>query len=395
MNKKLITASILLVFAIYGCGNDVPVSDDYALPDNGKPVYYQSEDTATQMQEDNETSQSEAGQSKENNSEIRLEVNSNSNKVSFRLADGSGLIERYNGYTGDVSCSFKVESVKLDVEESEITENQYRINVSFAGEKISDSKGDDAERGLKYPVRILDSNGVVIDSQQYMSKNFLKVGDRLEDFGLDINFQFIDLKPGEYTVDIFQQPENYVELANKNTKYLNPERWYSLIALNKDTKDSSYDFDIEEKWIYEYSLRNMYIDDALILHNVFNMPYDLNKTKCEIIKNETSLVINDCYSDSYYYDMENPAELLSGVPEEAIPRKIRVSYSPGGSMIDGERPAVMVTFIYRKDENDKQHGSISFWSKKGVHLTQKEWDMVLSNAEKADADKSQLAVISD
>lgn len=227
-----------------------------------------------------------------------------------------------------------------------------------------------------------------------MGDSLLKVGDRLEDSGLDINFPFVDLEPGEYTVDIFQQPENYVELANENIEYLNPERWYPLIV-HMNEESSGFDFDARAEWIYQYAMRNIYIDDNLILHNAFNTPYDLNEAKCEIRKNESSLVVDDCYSDSYYYDIENPAELLSGVPDEAMPACIRVTYSPGGSIIDGERPYVMVAFIYKKNADDKNPASIVFWSIKGANLTQDEWNMVLSDAEKAGADKSQLAVISD
>lgn len=383
MNKKLIIAGIFTVFALYGCGNDMPVPDDTIVPDDGKPVYYQSEDETEAVTE----------QPQADNDEIKLEVESDSEKVSFRLADGPGLIERYNDYTGEVSYSFRVESVKLKVEEQEYYENQYKINVSLTGEKVFDCKGDEAERGFRYIARILDSNGVVIDSENYFGKSLLKTGDRLEDSELDLSFSFLELEPDEYTVDIFQQPESYVKLAEENTEYLNPERWYSIIVYTNEESAGGYNFDARAPWVYQYAMRNIYIDDNLILHNVFSEPYDLKQAECTHRESYNTPVADKYYCDYWYYDITDFDELLSGVPDEAVPSDIRVSYSPGGDIIAGERPAITIAFIYRKNAEETNPASIAFYSMRGANLTQKEWDMILATAEKSGIDTSQLAVI--
>ena len=285
----------------------------------------------------------------------------------FELEDTDGCMERFNQYTNELEYRFQIDTISLKGKVNEYT-GSASITILFSGHKLYDCRGDDFENEIVQTVRIKDSSGAVVASGESKTSDSLKTGEKFDNLQID----FFELPPGNYIIDINTYYNNNSSFITKNTKYFNPQRYYTTYIINNILeKGAELPFDSSADWIDEIYRHEIYVDENLVLHGIFTEPYDLHNAEYE--KSKTG--------DTDYYDITDFSTLPDIIPEEAIPSVIRVSVSRYYNILFGERDGLYVFFNYKHNPDDEySYIALGFESHPGNTLTQEEWDKIVSNA---------------
>lgn len=96
--------------------------------------------------------------------------------------------------------------------------------------------------------------------------------------------------------------------------HLDMERHYGI------SSGYGYDYyDKDKKWLAQFSLRDIYIDENEMLVGVFDEPFDLSHVK--------KYTYGYSFDKSTNYKISNFPSEIKGIPQEAMPDYLEISYS--------------------------------------------------------------------
>lgn len=304
--------------------------------------------------------------------------------VQIQIQDFNKTFNRHNEYTGEVEYTYQVDELRVSWEKSSFG---YDIKLLYTGKKTYDSKGADAARPVKSVVRIIDSDGYIIDSCIIYSQKSLRKGDSFEqeEFDSDLSLlKNVSLDDGIYTLELLSEDADTVSITGNDETRPNPERYYCPYGIPSIYETGAeLPFDIDEKWINLITFKDVHITEDGILSGLFKEDFDLSQADyVGEDDNSNTFLVDAYYRPTKRYDINNPEDYLTGVPDEAMPTSIRISYSPDGDILVGERRCVTVSLCYRHNKEDEySYAALAFQYFPGNTLTEKEWDAVIYNAE--------------
>lgn len=355
-------ASLMLMCMASGCGGN--------------------DDTAEIVQYTAETAVSKSADEKGN---IIVQSGNQDDNVHIQIQDFNKTFNRHNYYTGEVEYSYQIDEIEASWETDDCGCD---IKLLFTGKKTYDAKGSDAARYVKSEVRLIDEDGYVIESFTLYSEETLCEGDTFEKEEFECstyNMDNIQLEDGNYTLEFISEDANKASLAGSDGDKPNPERHYCPYAIPCiNESDAELPFDTNEEWIDLIALKDVYITDEGILKGLFEEDFDLSNADDteEVATSNDSFFEDVYYGKTIYYDIDNPEEYLTGVPDEAMPDSVRISFNPEGSSICGERRNVTVSLGYKHDKDDKYtYAALAFQYFPGNALTEDEWNAVIEMAE--------------
>lgn len=266
--------------------------------------------------------------------------------VQIQIQDFNKTFNRYNEYTGEVEYTYQIDELRVSWEKSSFG---YDIKLLYTGKKTYDSKGADAARPIKSVVRLIDNDGYIIDSYTIYSKESLCDGDLFEqeEFDSDLSsLKNVILDDGIYTLELLSEDADIVSLAGNDGNKPNAERYYCPYAIPSiHETGAELPFYIDEKWIDLIALKDVHITENGFLSGLFEEDFDLSQTEYAGESDNSNSILKDTFfRPTKRYDIDNPKDYLTGVPEEAMPTSIRISYSPDGDILVGERRCVTVSF---------------------------------------------------
>ncbi len=354
----VLTISALPLCIATGCGSD------------DKPAESVLNTTETTVTEESE----EQGN-------IIMQSGKQDDNVQIKIQDFNKTFNRHNEYTGEIEYTYQIDELRASWEKSSFG---YDIKLLYTGKKTYDSKGADAARPVKSVVRIIDEDGYIIDSCTTYSQEALCEGDSFEQVEFDGDLRNVSLDDGVYTLELLSEDADTVSLAVNDEIRPNPKRYYCPYAIPSiHETDAELPFDIDEKWIDMIALKDVHITEDGILSGFFEENFDLSKAEYAGESDNFDSFIKDAFFRSTKrYDINNPEDYLTGVPEEAMPDSIRISYSPDGDIAVGERRCVYVSFCYKHTKEDEySYVALMFQYFPGNALTEDEWCAVKENAE--------------
>lgn len=305
--------------------------------------------------------------------------------VQIKIKDFNKTFNRYNEYTGEIEYTYQIDELKVSWKKSSFG---YDIKLLYTGKKTYDSKGADAERPIKSVVRLIDNGGYVIESYTLYSKEYLCEGETFEQVEFDGDLRNVSLDDEIYTLELFSEDANTVSLAGNDGNKPNSERYYCpyvIPSIHED--DAELPFDIDEKWMDLIALKDVHITEDIFLNGLFDEDFDLSQAEYAGESDNSNSILKDTFfRPTKRYDIDNPEDYLTGVPEEAMPTSIRISYSLDGDILVGERRCVTVSFDYKyTPEDEYTYAALVFQYFPGNTLTEKEWNAVIYNAEEIGA----------
>ncbi|MBR1592126.1 MAG: hypothetical protein IJ666_03855 [Ruminococcus sp.] len=331
MKKYALVAALALMLT--GCGEQTAldfdaetVTEEEAAPEIMEEVpapeaaeeVTVSEDEETKTETVSKTTETEKEPPCSEKNQISIETNLETEGASFVIGNTDGYFERFNDYTGEMKYSFEIDTVTVDETLYAYLENS-NLSLSCSGKKLYDCLGDDVPRRVAVVMDIKDSDGNIIESKEMWTED-VKTGEEFDEFYIPSYFNFT-VKPEQYTIDIHAKSSDTVVRA-EGSEYLNPERWYTAAIIKKQLEeDAELPFDTSEQWLADYSVKEIYIDENLMLHGLFPEPYDLHNAKFdEGSETQSEVLLSDLqYGKTVYYDIEEPEKYLKDIPEEAIP----------------------------------------------------------------------------
>ena len=362
----VLTISALLLCIATGCGSD---------DEPTKSALNTAETTATEASEEQGNIIVQSGKQDDN--------------VQIQIQDFNKTFNRHNEYTGEVEYTYQLDELRVSWEKSF---SGYDIKLLYTGKKTYDSKGADAARPVKSVVRIIDSDGYIINSYTIYSQEALREGDSFEqeEFNDDLN---VGLDDGIYTLELLSEDVDTVSITGNDETRPNPERYYCPYAISS-IFESGAELPFEDKeWVDMITLKDVHITEDGILSGFFEEDFDLSKAEYagENENNNSDSFIKDAFfRPTKMYDIDAPEDYLTGVPKEAIPDSIRISYSPDGDIVVGERRCVRVSFCYKHTKQDEySYVALAFQYFPGNSLTEDEWCAVKNHAEEIGAEVPQ------
>ncbi len=310
--------------------------------------------------------------------------------LQIQIRDYEKTFQRHNFYTNEVEYAYEVEQVNVYWEETSF-KNNYNFHLKFTGKKTYDVHGAEAARPVQAVIRLLDEEENVIESMTLYSKSKLREGDSFDEEFQQSDFDLnMDVEPGNYTIELFSEDKNTVQLAKEDTNAPLAERSYCpcpIVSQNEKNAQLPYDLDASN-WVYDFMQKDVHISDG-VLTGLFEKDLDLSQLECTESENDNEYISpkDVFYRPTQRYDIDNPSDYLTGVPEEAIPDLIRISYSPDGDMLVSERPCIVVAFCYKhQPEDETAYVSLVLRYFLGNTLEKEEWDSFQKMVKESGAD---------
>lgn len=355
-----LTISVLSLCISTGCG-----SDDKPV----ESVLNAAETTATEVSEEQGNILVQSGKQDDN--------------VQIKIQDFNKTFNRHNEYTGEIEYTYQIDELRASWKKSSMG---YDIKLLYTGKKTYDSKGADAARPVKSVVRIIDEDGYIIDSCTTYSQEDLREGDSFEQEEFDdlSLLNNVNLDDGVYTLELLSEDDDTVSLVGNDEIRPNPKRYYCPYAIRSfNETGAEFPFDIDKEWVHLITLKDVHITEDGILSGFFEENFDLSQAEYIGEDENDNYILKDAFfRPTKRYDINNPEDYLTGVPEEAMPDSIRISYSPDGDIAVGERRCVKVSFCYKHTKEDEySYVALVFQYFSGNALTEDEWCAVKENAE--------------
>lgn len=373
MRKLISTFCLIAAVSLSGCGADAE-SSGIGLPgeDSGQASLIQDETSPSETSAQESTEADEPAEM----TDITLVCSDLNKDVSFNPGKCPKELNYINSYTEEPRYSFRIDEAKCILTQESDFHQDFQVTIS--GEKTYDWLGDDQPRHLSLTMRVADSGGNIVDSFELYSSGSVVTGQKFEDLAMEFRYeQRLILDPGDYTISFDMSNSYTYDKVPAGTEGYDPERWY-VVAFESNTDDENDTLPIEKhtQWIRDCWKKDFYIDDDLILHGVFDEPFDLHNadhTESAPAPEPDSLSPDTQYGPVYYYDIYDPGKYPSDFPEDAVPSNMRIAYFPGGDLFMGERPFVMVVMHYDSTD-DFSGGYLRLCTIQGKTIGADEWE---------------------
>lgn len=338
------------------------------------------------------TTETTATEASEEQGNILVQSGKQDDNVQIQIQDFNKTFNRHNEYTGEVEYTYQVDELRVSWEKSSFG---YDIKLLYTGKKTYDSKGADAARPVKSVVRIIDSDGYIINSYTIYSQEALREGDSFEqeEFDNDLSrLKNVSLDDGIYTLELLSEDADTVSITGNDETRPNPERYYCPYAIPSiHETGAKLPFETDKEWVNLITLKDVHITEDGILSGLFEEDFDLSKAEYAGERDNSDSILKDAFfRPTKMYDIDAPEDYLTGVPEEAMPTSIRISYVPDGDIVVGERRCVRVSLGYKHTKEDEYtYAALVFQYFPGNALTEDEWCAVKNHAEEIDAEVPQ------
>ena len=370
MRRIALCGTLLGALLLTGCGGSrVPIPTGEIDPDAAELVT-ELTDAPTETTVPTETDVS-------GEAAVTIELEDESGLYAFQAAPVARDFTSPNSYSGEPRYSFRLDELVLTIKNMGLSLD---VEADLTGEKTYDWIGEDAERCLRLIVRFRDSSGNVVEQLELDTEEPVKMGEPFERLHAGgITTQLFGLAPDVYTVEVEANDSSQIVPALPDAVGLDPDRWYVTSNIHTIIEHGAQlPFDTDAPWVETYMKKEIYVDDDLVLHGLFETPYDLHDAVlAEVSPPSGPLLADFQYGDCYYYDINDPENWLTDVPAEAMPTRIRISYSPYGSITVDERPEVFANFLYCHEPTDEHcYVAFGFRSIPAKYLTLEEWETI-------------------
>lgn len=334
------------------------------------------------------TAETTATEASEGQGNIIVQSGEQDDNVQIKIQDFNKTFNRHNEYTGEIEYTYQIDELRASWEKSSFG---YDIKLLYTGKKTYDSKGAYVARPVKSVVRIIDEDGYIIDSCTTYSQEDLREGDSFEQEEFDdlSLLNNVNLDDGVYTLELLSEDADIVSVTGNDEIRPNTERYYCPYAIPSiHETGAKLPFDIDNEWVDMIALKDVHITEDGFLSGLFEEDFDLSKAEyAGENDNSNTFSVDVYYGPTKMYDINNPEDYLTDIPEEAIPASIRISYSPDGDIVVGERQCVRVSFCYKYTKEDEySYVALAFQYFPGNALTEDEWCAVKNHAKEIDAE---------